>query len=424
MSTASGCARVGHRQPRPPARQPAEPRRGRRVDQPVVGEDGLDVPRAHQPEAEAEAARPDRRQEPCLLVGAQHDRDAGRRLLERLEQRRLGVLVHPVGDLDDRHARATLDRHERQVREEVLHAPIARVGAADHDLAAWSGRPETVDVGMRAVIDQPARPARPARPVGGRRGAQQAGGKVERERRLADALAVRPEHGVRGRTADHRGHRGERGGLAPGPGPVHRHARSDQAGSVDAVVRGAAGLPGAAGLRVVRRFGGASVEAGSAEVTASAAAFGLRVARGLAAAFGAGAPSATSPSASAEAAVAAVSAALRVAGLRVARGLAGAASAPASTGADVVAVLVGDVVRGAAGLRAARGLEMGSSSMTTGAARSSGAGLTEPAGGRLGAGFWATCARSIASSSGGTSLHGSFELRCGGAEVTGRSPRL
>ena len=34
--------------------------------------------------------------------------------------------------------------------------------------------------------------------------------------------------------------------------------------------------------------------------------------------------------------------------------------------------------------------------------------------GRLGAGFGATCARSIASSSGGTSLHGSFELR--GAE--------
>ena len=38
-----------------------------------------------------------------------------------------------------------------------------------------------------------------------------------------------------------------------------------------------------------------------------------------------------------------------------------------------------------------------------------------------GAGFWATCARSIASSSGGTSLHGSLELR--GAVTGSRSWR-
>ena len=48
------------------------------------------------PEPDPGAPRPDRRQEPCLVVGTQDDRDAGRWLLEGLEQRRLRVLVHPV----------------------------------------------------------------------------------------------------------------------------------------------------------------------------------------------------------------------------------------------------------------------------------------------------------------------------------------
>ena len=58
-----------------------------------------------------------------LLVRAQDDGDAGRRLLERLEQGRLGILVHPVGALDDRHPGAALDRHQRQLDDQVAGRP-------------------------------------------------------------------------------------------------------------------------------------------------------------------------------------------------------------------------------------------------------------------------------------------------------------
>ena len=242
-----------------------------------------------------EAARPDRREETRLLVGTQDDGDARGRLLERLEQRGLGVLVHPVGGLDDRHARAALDRHEDEVGEEVLDAPLARLRAADHDLAPRPGRPEAMDVGVRAVLDQPARrgtPGTAGRPAprctGGRRRGRVRGSSCRRPR-------ARPGARRAGPARDHRRHRGERGRLAPGPRPVHPRSLPDQAGSVAAVFRGA------------RRFGGASVAAVSAEVAASAAAFGFRVARGLAAAVGAAAAR-RSPSPSTAVAAAAVEA--------------------------------------------------------------------------------------------------------------------
>ena len=212
---------------------------------------------------------------------------------------------------------ATLDGHEDEVGEEVLDAPVARLRAADHDLAPRPGGPEAMHVGVRAVLDQPARPAHAARPGGRLRRAQEAGGQVEREGRLADALGPGQEHGVRGRPVDHRGHRGERGSLAPGPRPVHPRSLPDQAGSVAAVFRGA------------RRFGGASVAAvvgrghrvrGSLRLPRGARLGGRRRRR---------APSSVTSPSTAVAAAALEAADVRdAAGFRVARGLAGAASSP------------------------------------------------------------------------------------------------
>ena len=81
----------------------------------MVGQDRLDVAGADRPEAEPGTARADGRQEPLLGIGAQDDRHPGRRLLEGLEQGRLGVLVHPVRGLDDRDPGAALHRQQRQV---------------------------------------------------------------------------------------------------------------------------------------------------------------------------------------------------------------------------------------------------------------------------------------------------------------------
>ena len=94
-------ARRGHgrrpgRCPGLPAGHAPEPGGRRRIGGAAVGEDRLDVARADRAQPDPCAARADGRQEPGLVVGAQDDRHAGRRLLERLEQRRLGVLVHAV----------------------------------------------------------------------------------------------------------------------------------------------------------------------------------------------------------------------------------------------------------------------------------------------------------------------------------------
>ena len=131
---------IGEGETRAAAREPAEPRRGRRIGQTVVGQDGFDVARPDEPEAESETARSNGREEARFLVRAEEDGHAGRRLLERLQQGRLGVLVHPVGALDDRHAGAALDRHQLQLADQILDAPELRVGAADDHLATGPGR--------------------------------------------------------------------------------------------------------------------------------------------------------------------------------------------------------------------------------------------------------------------------------------------
>ena len=160
----------------------------------------------------------------------------------------------------------------------------------------------------------------------------------------------------------------------------------------------------------------AAVSAGAA-VALEAAVF--RGARGLAT-LGAGAsgsvPFTSDTSATATGASSLAAAALAD-GLRVARGLAAAAVVPAGLRAARVF-----------GAGAAVSVVTASSAETDSmaATASTVSSITGDGACRLGAGFWATWARSIASSSGGTSLHGSFELRgAGGAErSTGRSPRL
>jgi hypothetical protein len=85
-----------------------------------------------------------------------------------------------------------------------------------------------------------------------------------------------------------------------------------------------------------------------------------------------------------------------------------------------------EVPEDAEALRGARALGGAGSPLSTGAAsditpKSS---VGAAGAGRLTGGFWATWARSNASSSGGTSLHGSFELRPAGVGAGRSFPRL
>ena len=365
----------------------------------MIGNDRLDVTGSDEPEAYPEAARSDGRHEAGFGVRAEDDGHARRRLLERLEEGGLGVLVHPVGALDDGDPRATLGRHQHELGDEIADAAVLRIGTADDDLAPGPDRTQPVEVGVAPTVDQSARPTRPARSVGGLRRAQEAGRKIDREGRLPDAVRPDQQDGVRHRTPDHRSDRTERDRLSPGPGPVHAGAQT--------------GSAGAAVLRVVRRFGAApTAPSASPPGAAAALAAGLRVARGLAA----GLAAATGVAAASDAASAAPAPlADAAAGLRVALGLAGALAVDAFAAAGLrVARGFGATVDGIPAASAAAGASPPRSA--TGST-----GVETPAA-RLGAGFWATWARSSASSSGGTSLHGSFEL-CVALAGAGRSPR-
>ena len=145
-------------------------------------------------EPDAGAARPDGRQQPLLVVGAQDQRGPGGRLLERLEQRRLGVVVHPVRVAEDRDPRAALDGQQRELDGQAADgAGLGVLAIADPDLAAGALGLQAVQVRMVAVLHHPAAATRPARPVGplGAR-AQERGREVHRERELADGRAVPP----------------------------------------------------------------------------------------------------------------------------------------------------------------------------------------------------------------------------------------
>ena len=381
---------------RPPAMRAS--RRGeRRVGDAVLVEDGLDVAGADGPQAEAGAARPDRREERLFGIGAQDQRHPGRRLLEGLEQGRLRVLVHAVGRLDDGDPCPALDRQQRQLADEVADPAGPSARAADDHLAAGSLGADPMQVRVPARGDQPARPARTARAVGDVVGrAQEPGRQVQRERRLADPGGTDEQDRVGRPSPDHRADRGERGRLSPGPGAMH--ADLVQADSVEL----------AAVLRVVFRFGAGAavrpprprrVRGGSGRVL-------LGVRR-----FGAGASAASVPLLPASADAAPVSAArCRLAG-----------RAPLRRGG--LALRVGRGRRRGGG-RLARGSPLrrgrfggiGRSGVGRGRPRlgsptSDGADSVGREGSVTGLGFWPTWARSIASSSGGTSLHGSLDER-------------
>jgi hypothetical protein len=162
-------------------------------------------------------------------------------------------------------------------------------------------------------------------------------------------------------------------------------------------------------LRGLRRFGAAAALSLPASALAedAFAAAGFRVARGLAGVAGVAGSTPESAAMTGSAATADTDDAFRLE-----RGLAG----------EVAAAVVAE-----AGLRAARGLAAAlagapsAASVATDRSVGSAVGAVGVDAPRLGAGFCATCARSNASSSGGTSLHGSFELRGTGAGP-GRSP--
>ena len=168
-----------------------------------------------------------------------------------------------MGGLDQGEARSAFHRHERQVVGQVTHPADLGVTTADADLGTGAVGPEPVQVGMPAARDHPTPTTRATGSLGRfRRGAQQARGEVERERRLADAARTGEQDGVwrAARAQDHRPDRREGGGVSPSPSPIHVR----QAGSA------------AAGLRVEARFGLASTVGASASAVALAAA-GLRV---------------------------------------------------------------------------------------------------------------------------------------------------
>ena len=201
---------------------------------------------------------------------------------------------------------------------------------------------------------------------------------------------------------DHRADRGERGRLPPGLDALH--AEPVQADSDELV----------AALRVVFRLGAGDAVPASADGAASPAAAvdALLVARR----FGAGAVAASVPLAVA-------------AGLRVERRFGAAASPVASAALDAAdaVVLRGARRFGAAFSAAGSTASAAGDSVATVSAgpptTSDDADLVGRDGSVAGLTFWPTWARSTASSSGGTSLHGSFDDVGRGAASRGRSSR-
>ena len=169
-------------------------------------------------------------------------------------------------------------------------------------------------------------------------------------------------------------------------------------------------------LRVVFRLGLASAPAASPAALSAAVADVLRVVRRL----GAGASAASVPG-SALAEAGSVAAAL-VAVFRVERFF-GAADWPSSAGAAPDAVVL-RVVRRFGAVVVAASVPAASAVVASAAATASAeTGRVSVGRDSVVPGFWLTWARSIASSSGGTSLHGSLDEVARGAASRGRSSR-
>ena len=139
-SSASGSSSRSARSRRP-AGHPRE-RVERLALQAARGEERLDRALREPPEGDELAARADRRRQQAELVGDEHDHGVGRRLLEILEERVGGVLVHQVRAQDEVDAALGLERAHVQVAAEVADR-------VDPDLVAE--RLEHVEVGVDAA---------------------------------------------------------------------------------------------------------------------------------------------------------------------------------------------------------------------------------------------------------------------------------
>ena len=285
-----------------------------------------------------------------------------------------------------------------------------RLGArtADHDLATGSARAEPMDVRVSAGRHEPARPAGAARAIGRLRGdAEQAGREVQRQRRLARRPPAR-------RAGPHEA-------PVPGSSPSPRRARPRVPGSGRHPRRGSGGLAldrrsrglaGAASLGGGRRGGFRSVRAGRLHDLGRRGGLAGRPALGCGS-LGPGRLGSDG-------------------GVRRDRrwsrgGLAGrpalgcgcVSASRAPTGeASVTTSAVPASSASAAAVVALRVVRR------FGAGASAGVALVGAASGAVAvAGLPATWARSIASSSGGTSLHGSLDERGAASRSRGRSSR-
>jgi hypothetical protein len=292
-----------------------------------------------------------------------------------------------------------------------------------------------MEVRMDPPVDEAAPAARPTRPGAGiGLVAEQTGREVERERRLADSRRTTEEDRMRNPAGDHRPDRGDGRGMTARPKhrtPVRGGIGVGNHGGVGVRRGRSPGQAGSAFFLVARRLGAgaASVSAGTPAVAPADAPLSSAVAdaaRRVVRRFGAagsestaGVVSATLPSA--------VAAAVRRVVRRFGASEASASAAPASaTPASVTFDAADRVVRrrvagfGDASLAASDAASLGSCASPAGTvgrdSRAGAAGRDLP--------DWASCARSISSSSGGTSLQGSPpDERTGRSERSGRSGR-
>ena len=197
---ASGARASDRARPGRPPDEPGEPGRERRIREVAVLEDGFDLADGDRAEPEAGAARPDSRHQAVLVVRAEDDRHAGGRLLERLEERRLGVVAHPVGPLEDRDAGAALDRAAARDPAPGAGSCRPRGGPGCRCGSGRRGRPARGAGRRDGSRDRPAgsrdRPGTAGRPDPGRRRAGRPPGRAR-----ASSCRSRPARRSAGRAA-------------------------------------------------------------------------------------------------------------------------------------------------------------------------------------------------------------------------------
>ena len=124
----------------------------------ALGEDLRELVRRDGTHSDAGAATDDGGQQLGRIVRGKHDDHRVGRLLERLEQRVLGVVVEPMRFLDERDPEATFERQQRELTGKSLHL-------ADADLLSGALWRESMKVRVIAVLNLAAGDAFAARPI-------------------------------------------------------------------------------------------------------------------------------------------------------------------------------------------------------------------------------------------------------------------